>query len=108
MTTDQPSQHISQRFDEELAAVKSQLFETDGTPKKRACERFVEDCEHFQRRLVGMIQTCSGGPGRATEINVIQICNTDVANRHLFVSKGQVFFMTSYHKGRSMNEGVSK
>ena len=38
MTTDQPSQHISQRFDEELSAVKSQLFEMGGIVENQVAD----------------------------------------------------------------------
>lgn len=38
MNSDKPSQHISHRFDEELAAVKSQLFEMGGIVEKQVTD----------------------------------------------------------------------
>ena len=91
-----------------LSVMKGVLFDKDGEPRRAECRKYLDWCEQLQKKIVALLQTCSGGPGRATEVGVLQVCNTAEASRHIFISKGQVFIMCSYHKGRSMNEGVGK
>ena len=91
-----------------VSHMKGRLFEANGKSKKRECILFLDACEKLQKNIVTLLQTCAGSPGRASEVSVLQICNTENATRHIFISKGQVFYACSYHKGRSMAEGAGK
>ena len=90
-----------------VAHMRNLLFK-DGGLKNKEAVMFLDACEDLQKNLVGLLQVCSGSPARATEVCVVQVCNTDLAGRHLFISGGRLIFTSSYHKGRSMSDGVGK
>ena len=88
--------------------MKDLLFDEDERAQSKECTAFLNACEELQTLLVALLQVCSGSPARATEACILQVCNTDLAGRHLFISRGQVLFTSSYHKGRNMDGGVGK
>ena len=53
MSTDKSSSHISQRYDDELSGVKSQLFEMGGIVEKQ-----VKDAINRYSMLIANRRTC--------------------------------------------------
>lgn len=84
------------------------LITEDGDRREAKARRLISSCEDLQAILYVLLQVCSGSPARATEIGVIQVRNTAQAARHVYISSGQLFTITSYHKSRAMTEGTGK
>ena len=91
-----------------LENARDSLFTKDNTPIRNQCAHFLDKCEELQGILYTLLQTCSGGPGRATEIVNLLVYNTSTAVRNLFISGGQLFTVTCYHKGRALSDGRCK
>lgn len=75
---------------------------------RRAAEHYLQQVDAFLHRLLLIIHITSGQPSRGTELLSIQYCNTAHGlQRNVFVENGLVSFVTSYHKGYSI-QGSTK
>jgi len=91
-----------------VAKAKARMFTAGGSVNEANGVSFLDVCAKLQEILYVLIQVCSGAPGRATEVGVIQVCNTAEASRNIFVSQGQLSIAVYYHKGRNMRNGAGK
>lgn len=88
--------------------LQSSFMNADGTILAPATNNYLRHCQQLQSILLILLQVCSGAPARATEVGSIQVRNTPHATRHIFLLKGRLFTVTSYHKSRSLQEGRGK
>lgn len=91
-----------------LEKIQGMYFSVDSSLKENEAKNFISVCDTLQQLLYVLLQVCSGAPARATEIGAVQVRNSATAARHVYVSKGQLFLVTSYHKSRALHEGVAK
>ena len=84
------------------------LFDRKGNANEKEALEYLKSCEELQGLITVLMQVCSGGPARGTEATVVQICNTPHSTRNIFVSQGDLFFVTSYTKIRSLRGGAGK
>ena len=69
---------------------------------------YIRKVRQFKESLFVLVHLSSGGPGRGTEITLIQCENSadSVGYRGVFVEGGLVSFITNYHKGYSYKKRV--
>lgn len=79
-----------------MCKVGSKLFDEAGEVEEIDGTKFLKSCEGLHELLYVLIKVCSGAPGRATEVGVVQVCNTVEASRNVFVS-GPLFLPVYYH-----------
>lgn len=76
--------------------------------RRPAAERYLKQVDTFLERLLLIAQLVSGQPARGSELMSLQLCNTiDCRRRNIFLENGLISFVTSYHKGYSV-EGCVK
>lgn len=107
--THNANHHVQQFWSHALkTAIRPLVLNAQGEFDLKKTKNFADKCEELQRVIYVLLQTCSGAPARATELRVLQICNSPTACRNLYFSNGQLFSATFYHKCRNMQDGIGK
>ncbi|PUU73468.1 hypothetical protein B9Z19DRAFT_922835, partial [Tuber borchii] len=55
----------------------------------------------FLEYLLLLMHMTGGGPPRGTEMSTLQFANSYFRHRNVFFLRGELLFVTSYHKGQS-------
>ena len=75
---------------------------------ERRVEDYFRQVRRFKEELFVLVHMTAGAPARGTEIISIQHENGELsrAQRGIFIDRGMVQFVTSYHKGYSASQKV--
>lgn len=73
---------------------------------EKGVEDYFRKVSMWKEQLLALVHLTAGAPARGTEIISIQHKNGFKAPRGIFVDRGLVAFVTSYHKGYSASQKV--
>ena len=62
---------------------------------------YLERKKRFLELLMAAMHLTGGQPGRGSEIGSIKFRNSMMSSRNLFMHRGDLFYVTEYHKARS-------
>jgi hypothetical protein len=65
--------------------------------------RYLQQKKRFLefKLLMSVMHLTGGQPGRGSEIGSIKFCNSMMSMRNLFIHRGDLFYVTEYHKPRA-------
>ena len=80
---------------------------SDGGPMRfrdSGVRKYKQHVQRFLEKLWVLIHITGGAPARGTEIGCLRYRDALTVNRNLYVAKGEVVFITQYHKGLIMSD----
>lgn len=69
---------------------------------KSKVKKWLVYCRLFQEKMAPLLHVCCGSPGRCTEMAALNLLNTEVSRRNVFVSEGKVMLLYRYSKQRGL------
>jgi hypothetical protein len=75
-----------------------------GLGDARRVEAYLGKIESFLEKLLFLIHTTCGQPGRGTEICYLQYSNSPASRRHLYVHNGELIISPTYNKTDSRTQ----
>lgn len=86
----------------------SEFVHETGAWRDARVTRYMRAIRRFKEKLLMLMHISGGQPARAPELLSVRYCNTHTGGRrNIFIERGQVVFVTAYHKGYAF-EGSSK
>jgi superfamily II DNA helicase RecQ len=75
--------------------------------REKKAREYGRSLDRFREKLLVLMHMVSGQPARATEILTVRMENTaNAGTRNIFVSHGQLCFVTAYHKNFQQSDQV--